>query len=592
MTRNKPDNSIKKYYWYGAIAVLILFIFISTVDHEFVNWDDETYIQENEVVQELNSTNLIRMFDPKRVLVGNYHPITELSFALNFAIGGLNPKGYIFFNILLHLINALLVFWIALRLFRSKYLPAIAAILFAIHPMHVESVSWISERKDVLYAFFLLLSFLQYDRYLVKGWRSMYFLSIAMFVLSCLAKAQGVVLAPILLLLHYYRNQLSFNRLVYVLPYFLVSILFGLLAFRSQGGALGMVDLAFIDRIIVAFNGVGTYVTKFLVPIHLSALHPYPEDISWSLFHYVNVLVGIGVLGLTVWSYVKNKRILFLGLAFFWIAVIPVLQFFPVGFGMHAERYTYIPYIGLAWAIIHLLENGKPREFWERYKWSGWIVGTLMVITLSFMSKNRTAAWKNSETLWADVIEKYPDNFIAYVNASDYCRVQGALDRAVYYADLGLRQSGPHTYLYNNKAYAHIVGEKYNEALSVLDEALEKTDPDPQIYVNRGDAFAGLSNYQQAIGAYSNALSIDSDYITAQYRRGRIYLFQTENYAEAINDFDQVLTIEPENADLLTDLAFAHWKHGNQSKAQELISKAEALAPGNSYVQEISRRIY
>ena len=274
-------------------------------------------------------------------------------------------------------------------------------------------------------------------------------------------------------------------------------------------------------------------------------------------------------------------------MAFFGLALLPVLQFVPVGFNMMADRYTYLAYVGLFW----LLGLGYHHIYTKLNLSYPIILGAILAILLSVLSHHRIKVWQNSETLWADVIRKYPKNFIAYVNASDYCRVHGQLDKAVAYASMGLDRSGPHNYLYNNKAYALIMGGKYRQALEVLDQALVQLEPDPQIFVNRGDAYSGLNQYGQAVEAYTRSLAINSEYLSAQYRRGRMYLYRIHKFDQAIKDFEHVLALEPQNVELLTDLALAYYRTGNEQKSFEFFEKAERIDPGNTYLNQIKAEI-
>ena len=159
MKKRNQANAKTHWIWIGAILLLTLIVFWPSLQHEFLNWDDETYIHENPVIQKLDAESLSVMFDSQRSLIGNYHPITELSFAINYFLGGLNPVGYIFINLFLHLLNIWLIYLVTARIFKTDpKISLITALLFAVHPMHVESVCWIAERKDVLYTFFFLLS--------------------------------------------------------------------------------------------------------------------------------------------------------------------------------------------------------------------------------------------------------------------------------------------------------------------------------------------------------------------------------------------------------------------------------------------------
>ncbi|MBK8504676.1 MAG: hypothetical protein IPL46_22185 [Saprospiraceae bacterium] len=302
MTKDKKENKTKvvtanhSYRW-PLVSVLIftLLVFIPALDADFVNWDDESYIEENRTIQALDLEHIQEMFDPMRSLIGNYHPLTELSFAINFAIFKLDPIGYIGTNILIHLLNTILVFFFFYR-FSAKdvVIATVTSLLFAIHPMHVESVCWISERKDVLYVFFYLLAMITYLSFLELGQKKYYLLTLFLFIFSLLSKAQAVTLPLVLLLLHFWHQKSSFKTLLINLgPIFIGSFLFGLLAIKAQNEALTMIQLGLMDRLIVSNLGLFIYVLKSVLPINLSALHPYPEGLDWPGYYYLLPIFGL-----------------------------------------------------------------------------------------------------------------------------------------------------------------------------------------------------------------------------------------------------------------------------------------------------------
>ena len=337
----------------SILALITFFSFRPMLHHDFLNWDDETYIHENPLVQNVTFENVKEMFNPNHFLVGNYHPLTELSFALNYAFSELEPNGYLWTNLILHLLNVLVLFWLVYWLFKKNTIVAfITAGFFAIHPMHVESVAWIAERKDLLYTFFYLLGLLAYIKYFLQAKNLYLILTLLCFFASLLSKGQAVTFPLIIALMHFLFNRWTRKDLAIIGAMMFASLAFGILAFKAQGDALTMVDLSLLDRLLVGSQGFALYLIKLFVPFHLSALHPYPMNMDWPVWVYATPISLLLFLGLIYWSFSNNRKKYVFGLAFFLVTIFPVLQFTPVGLSTYAERYTYIPYIGLS--LIHI----------------------------------------------------------------------------------------------------------------------------------------------------------------------------------------------------------------------------------------------
>ena len=420
-----------------AVLLLTFVVFSPALENEFTNWDDDLYVYENQSIQGLTGDNLKKIVT--KHVTGNHHPLTMFSLALNYQFSKLNPKSYYATNIVLHLLNTLLVFWfIFLLTKRKKYIALIVATFFAIHPMHVESVAWISERKDVLYTFFYLISLVVYLKYLEpnsKGKWKLLTLSIFLFLLSLISKPAAVVLPVILIFIDFLMGRkLNRSLILDKTPFFILSIAFGVLTMLSQKdmGALEQISkFDNFERLFYASFGSLTYIYKMFIPVDLSSFHSYPPIKTGAIVKDVAyVAFVIIVLAFSFW---KNIRIVIFGFAFYIVNLILVLQFLTVGGAFIAERYTYVPYIGLfllvGWAFQKLWELKNPKV--TALKYIAIFILSGAVGTYSYLAFERTKVWNNSEALWTNVIRNYPKLELGYGMRGNHFREIKQYEKAI-----------------------------------------------------------------------------------------------------------------------------------------------------------------
>jgi protein O-mannosyl-transferase len=408
------------------------------VHNDFIStWDDGVYVVQNQLLHDLSWQGIINIFtygDEFQKIINNYHPLTTLSLALNYQLSGLSPAAYQTTNMVLHGLNAVLAFLFIYLLSRRKLWPAIiSGLLFAIHPMHVESVAWISERKDVLYTFFFLAGLISYLKYLEdeKVWK----LGIAalLFLFSCLSKAMAVPFPLILLLVDYFqRRKFSWRLLIEKIPFFVIALIIGLLSVHLQSlSAINKFEtFTLYQRIMHASYGFISYIFKFFAPADLSAFYPYPAITQTGLLPFsfrIAPYVCLVIAGILVWFSTRKSeiaRVIVFGILFYFFTIALVLQFLSVGKAIIAERYSYIPYLGLSFIPGMLADYFIRRKSPQKYIGYGIAAGTLvMCFIFSFITHERTKMWKDDITLWSDVLRQYPDgrlNFIYEKRARQY----------------------------------------------------------------------------------------------------------------------------------------------------------------------------
>ena len=335
-------------------SLLILALLITagslfpSIQNKFTNWDDGEYVTENTLIRDISPASIKGMFvEP---VSSNFHPLTIFSFAVEYKFAGLNPFFYHLTNLVIHLLNTGFVFLFIYLLCRNGPVAFLTALLFGIHPLHVESVAWISERKDVLYTFFYLSSLIAYIRYLERANAGAYVLSFLLFILSCLAKSMAVTLPAVLLLIDYYRSgKLTRGNIIAKVHFFAVSAAVSFIAVMTQRAqeVIERTQEVFgsLMNVYVAVKGICFYLWKIIIPVHLSAIYPMPPAVRGG--ELALDIAVVAALSLAIYFSRKKSRIYIFGGLFFLITILPVLKFIPIGNAIFAaDRYTYVPSIG------------------------------------------------------------------------------------------------------------------------------------------------------------------------------------------------------------------------------------------------------
>jgi protein O-mannosyl-transferase len=547
--KTKEQGFITKYRELLLLAVVLvvtLVIYLPALHHRFTNWDDIDYITDNLVIKSLSPANLEIIFT--KPLAANYHPLTMLSLALNYKFSGLEPLSYFLVNIILHLFNIVLTYYFAfLLLGRNKPLALFVAAIFAVHPMHVESVAWISERKDVLYAFFYLAGMIAWIRYVTgKGW-PWYLFALALFVLSALSKPSSVVFPLILFLLDYlYKRKSGIMLFAEKVPFLAVSAWIGIETIYAQiHSAVAPLDnYSLIQRFLFASYGFFIYIFKLFIPYGLSTLHPFPvlgksAGLPW--VYFIAPVVVLLVIGLVAWS-LKYTRFLLFCLLFYFFNIILTLQFMQVGSAVIAERYTYISYIGLLAALAWLVNRAsEQRRISLKYVYP---VMILFFGAMTVLGSQRVGVWKNSEVLWTDVLEKYPESADAY----------------------------------NSRGYYFLKEKMYDRALPDFNRALEIRPSLLDALNNRGSVYRIQNNPRMAISDYNRALAINPNYSLAISGRGNAY-FTLNILDSALADFDRAISINPSLAVAYGNRGAVWFRRGDFNRAIEECTKAIGLDP-------------
>lgn len=570
-----------KFFWSGVIAVVTLIIFFPSLLNNLTNWDDRVYVNENNYIQTLSWENIKWIFSNS--YMGNYHPLTMISLAIDYQIGKLNPFTFHFTNLVLHIGNAVLVFLFILALTGKINLSVIAGLLFGVHTLHVESVSWVSERKDVLYTFFYLLALYYYIRFSKKRDRKWYWLSLGFFLLSLLSKGQAVSLAVTLFLIDYFEGKKLFDHknLIDKIPYFILAIIFGFVAITAQQGvsATEMVNTEGQQRIFFSSYGFLMYIGKLILPVSLSAYYPYPNLLNDADLPIIYFLAPLGVvvfLAALFFSYKRSKPVFF-GLSFFLVNIFLLLQLLPVGGAIMADRYAYVPSIGYCFLFGHLILK---KEYLPNVKVSYILVGIYLLI-LGGMTLGRTKIWENNFTLWTDVVEKNSEVHLAWYNLGNAHSDTANYKVAISNYDQAIRVFPLYFNAFINRAHAKTKENDYVGAIEDLNFVISRDSSLVNAYINRAMARRNLQDFKGAIDDYQIALRMKPTQPELYMSRGNV-LFDIKDNEGAIRDFMKVLELDPARVDAYTNLAFVKKAMGNLEGAVADYTKAIEIQPGNS----------
>ena len=545
----------KKQYWYiGFIVIFAFILYYPTIQYGLTNWDDPHGIKENLIIRSLSFGNLQHIFTEP--YFNNYNPILYLSYAIEYHFVGLNPSIIHASNVLLFLLNIVLVYRFIHLLSGKKEVAIVASILFAVHPTRVEPVTWAITRSYLLYLTFFLLALIQYMKYLKEvGSRKSeirisnrnYYLSILFFVLSCISKSSAISLSLILIFIDYlFERKIDRNSILDKIPFFVISIFFGIVAILVVK-ADNTTDLySLIERVQFGGYAILFYFNKFFFPVHLSAFYPYSyASGSLPFYWWIFPILVILLSGIILYTGKFTRKIIF-GLGFFFSSILLMLQFFAVGNCFAADRYIYVPFLGLFYLAGEGYYFIKQRV--ASFKGGHLLLnGTLgvIILLLSYVTHERIKIWKNSITLWTDVIENYPGKHqLPYYNRGCAARDMKDNEQAIndYTSSIGIQ---PTTEAFNNRGSLKSTLNDNEGAIQDFDKAIE-IKPFADAYANRSLSFSVEENFPQALKDINLAIQLDKRYDFI-YGRGLVYYF-SKSIKAAAEDFAQVIKLAPDNA--------------------------------------------
>jgi tetratricopeptide (TPR) repeat protein len=581
---------VPRWVWLGTVLAMTALAYASSLDNGLTNWDDTAYVTGNPLFG-LPAGDALQLAFTSH-WKGNYHPLTMLSLWLDHAWLGGGAHVHHVVSLALHLANTALVALFVHRLLDRWVLAAVAAALFGLHPMHVESVAWISARKDVLSTFFFLSTLLAYLRFTgtpfsarSRGRWLAYALSLLLFLLALLSKGTAVALAPTLVALDSLlgRRPWSLSSVVEKVPFFALALLFGLLALDAQTGVgqlQGISSWSFHERIALAATAYFRYVWLLALPHQLSAFYPYPDAGSLPTLFYAAWLGLAGVAALW-WTSVRRWPVFAFGLAFYTLNIVFVLQLVPVGGAIIADRYSYVPSIGLflawAWLALELVAR------WPRARTGVAVLVLVWLAALGISTAGRTEVWHDSSSLWNDTLARYPDIPEARLNRAlarhETGDAVGALDdlsAAVLLAPEYAQAWG------HRGVIRHQLGDN-DAALQDLDRAV-RLRPTAELLTNRAAVRLAVGNAPGAIMDLNGALEQNPGMLIAWSNRGRARTALGQ-HAAALQDFEIALQLAPDYLPAIYGRALARRGLGQPERALEDLDRLADVAPSDATVR-------
>jgi tetratricopeptide (TPR) repeat protein len=513
---------------------------------------------------------------------------------------GLNAGGYHITNLILHIFSTLLLFWLFNRMTGAIWRSAFVAVLFAVHPLHVESVAWIAERKDVLSAFFWMLTLCMYVYYTEKPVIKRYLPVAFFFVLALMSKPIVVTLPVILILLDYWPlKRFEFRDGNFVLwqlkekiPLFILSAVFSLITIYTQYNP-SIKHFPFGLRIANASVSYMTYLEKTLWPRDLAVFYPYPAQIP--LGQVLGATLLILIISVLVIAAIKRLPYLFVGWLWYAITLLPVIGIVQSGEQAIANRYHYLPSIGiaviLAWGIPLFFTHQNLRKIIL------FPAAVFFIAILSLLTWQQCGLWQNSIKLWnynlqvtknnalahnnlglalftngkiKEAIDHYnkairliPDNVLFYNNRANSYAALGQLKRAIEDYNEAIRLKPDFADAYYNLGIIYIKLGSHQNALDYFSKAIRLRPDDSSYYSDRGIVYANLGQYRLAIEDYNHAIRLKPDYADGYNNRGGAY-FKLGQYQSAVKDFNEAIRLKPDYADAYNNRGGTYFNLGNQ----------------------------
>jgi protein O-mannosyl-transferase len=560
--------------WFSTILIclgltsLVWLVFGQTLQHQFVAYDDQNYVYENPIVTAGFAANGVRAaFTQSHA--SNWHPLTTLSHMLDSQLYGLSPAGHHFTSVLLHTAAVLLLFFVLRHMTGSTWRSAFVAAVFAIHPLRAESVAWVAERKDVLSALFFMLTLVAYARYTERPTMPRYVMVVVAFALGLMAKPMLVTLPLLLLLLDYWplRRFENLNRsllklIVEKIPLLFLSVAAGVATLIVQKSTVGYGEQTpLLWRLGNAATACTTYVGQMFWPAKLTVFYPQPTG-GWPPGRILLSVALLALISAIAFALRRTRPYLIVGWLWYLVCLSPTLGLIPVGLQAHADRYTYLPQIGLYIAGARLVGDFVARS--AAIKRLSALAAPAAIAGLTWLAWLQTASWRNTETLWEHALAVTPNNDVAHYNLALLAMDRGQIDDAIRHYEAALVS----------------VGEP--ETPSRLSAAL--------LHNNLGIALSRKGLEQEAIAHYRKAIELRNDFADAHTNLATA-LFAKGTTAEAIEHFRKATTLPPEDARSHLRLAVALERSGQTAEATSEYRRALELTTDPDLVRTIRKTI-
>jgi tetratricopeptide (TPR) repeat protein len=585
-------NVFKKHPGFVICLSLILLTaaaFEPVRHNDFVNYDDNIYVTENRnVTVGLTADSIVWAFVTSHIT--NWHPLTYLSHQLDCQLFGLNSFWHHMTSLVFHIANTLLLFYVLNRMTKALWPSAFVAAAFALHPLHVESVAWVSERKDVLSTFFWMLTIAAYSRYTEKPKVRRYLLVAVTLCLGLMAKPMLVTLPFVLLLLDYwplrrfrhqygvesanppYKSATTLHLIIEKIPLLIIVIISSVLTYvQKSSGAIRFDDIFSLKvRIANALVCYVSYIIKIFYPVSLAVLYPHPGQ-SLPLWQPVASLAILVFVSALVILAVRKHPYLFVGWFWYLGVLVPVIGVVQAGIQAMADRYTYISSIGifimLAWAFARLFRK------WSFPKLPAAVLPGVLIAAMLICTRMQLRYWRDSFTLFEHALDVTENNYIMHSNFGGALFQKGRFDEAIDHFEQALKINPGFTDARRDIGFVLLKQQKTDQAIAAFEQALQMKEDWPEIYNYLGLAYAQKGQFETAVEKYNNALKLEPDYAEAMKNLG-IALGRLGRTQQAVENWQKALRLEPYNADANYNMGLFMVSMGDYEKAAAYFTAA------------------
>jgi len=592
----------------------IVAIYSDVAHHEFLNWDDTTYIINNPYLREISSANLYWMFTDVSTI--NWHPLTWLTYNIELYLFGENASLFKLTNVAIHVINCAILYFLFKKILyiyeerhnNSKtnhlvihYSALLAASLFAIHPQHIESVVWVSETKDVLCALFYILTLLNYIKYRSENNRRYYYLAVIFALFATMAKPMSVSLPAILLIFDMllfqdikYYSSLSINfrhSLKDKIPFIIFAAFIAAITLYTQNLAIKDFDsVSLISRIINANIAALHYLGTIILPAKLSPFYPYSDiALNPSFFSILPIITNFAILLIAIKLWKMQQPLYLLALIFFFVTIVPVIGLITVGHQAYADRYSYLPtsifYLALAQSFMKFFYSKSTTKTFRA------AISLLLVTFVSLIgitSTQQVKAWANDESLWSTVIKRFPNEiYIAHQNLGNVYLVKGLYSKAIkqYNIALQIKPKSAKTHENMGRAYANI-GDSENEIKQYL-IAIKIDSSSPWPYLFAGNYYLQNNEQELASKYLGKAFEINPYSSSISIANAKLNLLNNDTVS-AKTKLVNLLKYQPNNLQAMKLLVHIYQIEGDTKQSTYLQEKMAHLANGHANSKVLS----
>ncbi len=609
-----------KYYLALSVALATAAVYLSALRNSFVELDDPLYVLENSHIRSLNSGFIKWAF--LDFYASNWHPLTWISHAVDYAIWGLNPAGHHLTSVILHSINTFLVVVLAIKLMtvvqestgdkgpsgflhtRSILTAAgVTGLLFGLHPLHVESVAWISERKDLLCGLFFLLSIMMYTNHVLRFHgestrnhplsqhaHKHYILALGFFILALLSKPMAVSLPVVLLILDWYplnriRSWKTFlSSFIGKLPFIAFSLAASIVTVLAQasGQALESLDvMPAATRFLVGARSLVLYLWKMIWPLNLIPYYSYPKNVSLLSPEYFLSIVLLAAITAGCLIMVKKQKVWLTAWSCYIVTLIPVIGIVQVGGQPMADRYTYLTSLGpflMIGLLVGKAANERPSAV--RRDLSVKLVKTAMAVfvlaAMTYVTIQQITVWENGMRLWNYIIEKKSDAPLVYYNRGLAFYKSGRLDLALEDINTAIALNPSSFEAYSTRGQIFDKTGRLDRAISDYDMAIALDQTHFQPYYNRGVVYVKMRQFEKAVADFTRTLALNPSLLAAYNSRGTAF-FMSAQYDKALADFDRIIAQDPSNYQAYHNRGLTFSKMGLRDKAAKDFDEANKL---------------